>query len=57
MNKSLRQIASELNISVGYLSEILNGKKGCSQEIMNKIKIFYPNLQFEIFNPRYKVKK
>ena len=58
MKKSMRQIAKELNISVSYLSEILNGKKGCNEELMNKIKEYYPNLQFYIFiKPRYKVIK
>ena len=54
--KSLRQVAKELNISVSYLSDILNGKKGCNEELMNKIKEYYPYLEFYIFTkPRYKV--
>ncbi|MBE6152679.1 MAG: helix-turn-helix transcriptional regulator [Firmicutes bacterium] len=58
MNKSLRQIAKELNISVSYLSDILNGKRGCNEELMNKIKEYYSNLEFYIFTkPRYKVIK
>ena len=56
MKVSLRQVAKELNISVSYLSDILNGKKGCNEELMNKIKEYYPNLEFYIFTkPRYKV--
>lgn len=54
--KSLRQVAKELNISVSYLSDILNGKKGCNEELMNKIKEYYPYLEFYIFTKlRYKV--
>lgn len=56
MKLSLRQVAKELNISISYLSDILNGKKGCDKELMNKIKEYYPNLEFYIFTkPRYKV--
>ena len=40
--KSLRQVAKELNISISYLSDILNGKKGCNEKLMNKIKEYYP---------------
>lgn len=56
MNKSLSEIAKELVISKTYLSEILSGKKGCSEELMNKIKEYYPTLEFYIFTkPRFKV--
>lgn len=56
--KSLREISKELNISCSYLSDILNGKKGCDEELMNKIKEYYPKLEFYIFTkPRYKVIK
>lgn len=56
--KSLRQIAKELNISCSYLSDILNSKKGCNEILMNKVKEYYPNLKFYIFTePRYKVIK
>lgn len=56
MEKSIRQIAKELNVSASYLCDVLNGKKGCNEEFMNKIKKYYPDLQFYIFNkPRYKV--
>lgn len=55
---SLRSIAKELGISPSYLSDILNGKKGCSEELMNKIKIYYKSLEFYNFvEPRYKVVK
>lgn len=58
MKKSLREIAKELEISPSYLSNILNEKKGCSKELMNKIKKYYPNLDFYNFiEPRYKVKR
>ena len=54
--KSLRQIANELKISPGYLSDILKGKKGCSEDLMYKIKMYYPQLDFYVFTkPRYKV--
>lgn len=54
--KSLRQIASELKISPSYLSDILKGKKGCDEILMNKIKEYYPQLEFYVFTkPRYKV--
>lgn len=57
MSRSLRNIAKSLEISPSYLSDILNGKKGCSKELMNKIKIYYSNLEFYNFiKPRYKVK-
>ena len=56
MNKSLRQIAKELNISCGYLSDILNGKKGCSYELINKIQVYKPNIIIEKnVKIRYKV--
>ena len=56
MNKSLSEIAKELGISKSYLSEILNGKKGCSEELMNKLKEYYPELNFYISTkPRFKV--
>jgi transcriptional regulator with XRE-family HTH domain len=54
--KSLRQIARELKISPSYLSDILKGKIGCSEDLMNKIKEYYPQLEFYVFTkPRYKV--
>ena len=56
MNKSLSKIAKELGISKTYLSEILSGKKGCSEELMYKIQEYYPTLEFYIFTkPRFKV--
>ena len=58
MKKSQNQIARELGISNTYLSEILHSKKGCNEELMNKIKQYYPNLKFYVFiKPRYKVKR
>lgn len=57
MDKSLRTIAKELGISPSYLSNIINGKKGCTKELMEKIKKYYPNLDFYNFvEPRYKVR-
>lgn len=57
MYKSLRKIANELCISASYLSDILNGKKGCSEALMLRIKKYYPKLDFYNFiEPRYKVK-
>lgn len=55
---SLRETAIKLGISPSYLSDILNGKKGCSEELMNKIKKYYKDLEFYNFvEPRYKVVK
>lgn len=55
---NLTSISKELGISKSYLSDIINGKKGCSKELMKKIKKYYLNLEFYIFTkPRYKVKK
>lgn len=54
---SLRKVAKELEISPSYLSDIINGKKGCIKELMEKIKEYYPNLDFYNFiEPRYKVR-
>lgn len=54
--KTLRQIANELKISPSYLSDILKSKKGCDEILMNKIKEYYPQLEFYVFTkPRYKV--
>lgn len=54
--KTLRQIANEIKISPSYLSDILKGKKGCSEDLMYKIKMYYPQLEFYVFTkPRYKV--
>lgn len=56
--KSQNEIAKELKISKGYLSDILAGKKGCNQFVMNKLKEFYPDLKFYVFTkPRYKIVK
>ena len=58
MNNSMSANAKILGIAQSYLSEILNGKKGCDEELMNKILELYPDLQFYIFTkPRYKVMK
>lgn len=55
---NLTSISKKLRISKSYLSDIINGKKGCSEELMKEIKIYYPNLDFYIFTkPRYKVKR
>lgn len=57
MNKSQNEIAKEIGISKSYLSDILNGKKGCNAIIKEKILKFYPALKFKILNPRYLVEK
>lgn len=55
---NLTSISKQLGISKGYLSDIINGKKGCSKELMKEIKKYYSNLEFYIFTkPRYKVKR
>lgn len=57
MNITLRQVAKEIGISGGYLSEIINGKKGCSENLMKTIKNYFPDLEFYNFiEPRYKVR-
>ena len=56
IKKSNNSIAKDLGISKSYLSDILKGKKGCSEELMIKIKKYYPTLKFYNFvKPRYKV--
>ena len=57
MKMTLRQVAKEIGISGGYLSEIINGKKGCSENLMKIIKGYFPDLEFYNFiEPRYKVR-
>lgn len=57
MKITLRQVAKEIGISGGYLSEIINGKKGCSENLMKIIKSYFPDLEFYNFiEPRYKVR-
>ena len=56
MNKNLKENSKKLGISVSYLSDILNGKKGCAYWLMKTILKYYPNLKetdFKILNPRY----
>lgn len=48
MNKSLRKIANELCISASYLSDILNGKKGCSEALKKCIMLMKKNLEKNI---------
>lgn len=49
-------IAEKIGISKGYLSDVLHGKKGCNEDLMIKIKKYYPTLKFYNFaKPRYKV--
>lgn len=57
--KSQNEIAKEIGISKSYLSDILNGKKGCAHWLMQEILKYYPNLKnnFKLLNPRYKVVK
>lgn len=59
MNKSQNEIAKEIGISKSYLSDILNGKKGCSHWLMEKILKYYPDLKndFKLLNPRYIIRK
>lgn len=54
---SLKENAKTLGISISYLSDILNGKKGCSEDLMLNIKFLYPNLDFTLLNPRYRLRK
>lgn len=55
--KTQNQIAKELGISKNYLSNILNGKRGCNSKLMERILTYYPDLKFVILNPRWKVEK
>ena len=55
--KTQNEIAKEIGINKSYLSEILNGKKGCSALVKEKILKYYPDLEFSLFNPRYKLKR
>lgn len=59
MNKSQNEIAKEIGISKSYLSDILNGKKGCAYWLMMKILKYYPELKdnFKLLNPRYIIRK
>lgn len=56
-NKKIKENSEVLGISKGYLSEILNGKKGCNEELMLNIKTLYPNLDFTLLSPRYRLRK
>lgn len=38
MNKTLRECARELGVSVAYLSEIINGNKNVSETILKQFK-------------------
>lgn len=56
MNKTLKENAKEIGVSISYLSEILRGKKGCSYVVMQRILKYYHNLKasdFKLLNPRY----
>lgn len=50
---SQREEAKTLGISASYLNEILNGKKGCDEQLMLNIKTLHPDLEFTLLNPRY----
>ena len=54
---SLREEAETLNISVSYLSDILKGNRGCSEELMLNIKFLHPELDFTLQKPRYRLRK
>ena len=57
MPKSQNQIAKELGISKNHLSNILNGKRTCSNELSSKILSYYPDLKFVLYKPRLIVEK
>lgn len=53
-----REVANKCGWSTNYINAIINGKKGCNEETMLKIKQYYPDLQFKkIIKIRYKVDK
>lgn len=54
-NASLRENAKLIGISASYLSDILNGKKGCNFEVINKIIKLYKVDVEEKRTIRYKV--
>ncbi len=40
--KYLRQLAKELEVAPGYLSQVKNGKRPASQKVLNKIGLTPP---------------
>ncbi|PFE56044.1 transcriptional regulator [Bacillus cereus] len=58
LNKSIEEVAGNLNISGGYLSQIENGKRQISTERAMQIASLYGKSLEEIFLPtRYSVRK
>ncbi|HEX2630235.1 MAG TPA: hypothetical protein VHM26_14510 [Chitinophagaceae bacterium] len=49
-------LANFLQISKGYMSDILNYKKGFSKEVIRKLADRF-KVQQEVFNRKYKLKK
>lgn len=57
MKRNLKENADILGISKSYLSQIINGKRGCDEKLMLNIKTLYPELNFTLLNPRYILRK
>jgi len=49
--------AEKYGIASSYCYDIFNGKKGCSEELMLKIKKDYPEMDFILLHPRWILKK
>lgn len=49
--------ADRYGIVYSYCYDIFNGKKGCSEELMLKIKKDYPEMEFVLLHPRWILKK
>lgn len=56
-NEIQNSIARKIGISKRYLCDILKGRRGCNQEVKNKIIFYYPELKFDLLNPRYILKE
>lgn len=54
-NTTIRENAKLIGISASYLSDILNGKKGCNFEVINKIIKLYKVEVEEKHTIRYRV--
>lgn len=53
MKKKLKENSEKLGISISYLSQILNGTRGCNEKLMQDILLLYPESNFKLLNPRY----
>ena len=49
--------AKRYGIASSYCYDIFNGNKGCSEELMLKIKKDYPEMEFVLLHPRWILRK